>query len=375
MWSVLLVLWGTALCFVPNPRPHASPEWLIRSVRSVTGLTEPAARLISAFSFRSVGLCILGCLVSLAMSSLRRLVAVPVSVIAASCLAIATMWFHYGYFPVYLQLQIGVVSVLAGVLGGFVLLRNRVAIGLFFFVAVAVSVWGASIGVSDELDVATRTISQQLLQKSDQIPKGDEGFVMILREAFAAAQEHSSDEDVVFANKAAILALGGILGEDRVARVAKREVDPIYQQKKEAIRNRITLRGRNDLSRHFWVSASLVVMSNESNSRTVGIAKEMMDSGSGGSGFSFADLAADFAGIQFAVLATKKGPSAEGMQRFVLQASSSNDFCPAIEGLPEGLSAERFQKEYGGLGGKETRSLFDEIRSRIRACPAFSIGS
>ncbi len=104
---------------------------------------------------------------------------------------------------------------------------------------------------------------------------------------------------------------------------------------------------------------------------TVGIAKEMMDSGSGGSGFSFADLAADFAGIQFAAVRHQTEQSAIEIRKRVQQAASSHDFCPAINGLPEGLSAEKFQKEFGGLGGKETRALFNEIHDRIRAWPCF----
>ena len=44
-----------------------------------------------------------------------------------------------------------------------------------------------------------------------------------------------------------------------------------------ALRKRVTLRGRRDLSAHFWVSAALAVLSDQRRSMTVGIAKEMMD--------------------------------------------------------------------------------------------------
>ncbi len=97
---------------------------------------------------------------------------------------------------------------MVGVLAGFVLLRNKLAVGVFIFFGLVFSAWGASIGVSDELDVAARSIGKKLLDKSDSFPDGDEGFVAILRDAFTIAHENSSSEDVVFANKAAILALG-----------------------------------------------------------------------------------------------------------------------------------------------------------------------
>ena len=92
------------------------------------------------------------------------------------------------------------------------------------------------------------------------------------------------------------------------------EIDLSRKGEIEAIRNRITLRGRNDLARHFWVSAALSVLSDESRSMTVGITKEMMDATPGGSGFSFVDLTADRAGTLFAVAATSNAESARNLQ-------------------------------------------------------------
>lgn len=360
---------------MPSPRPLSSPEWLVGALRTVAGLPESQARFVAALSFRVTGLCILGGLVSLSLSSTPLKLAIPMSLVLVSLLGTVTMWCNYRYFPIPAQLRLGIASAALGALIGFSLLRVRMAVGAFVFGLIAFSAWGASIGISDELDTAARAIGKQILEKSESIPDGDEGFVTMLRDAFAASDEDMSNRDILFANKAAILALGVILGEDKVARVARREVDPSYQQKKEALRGRITLRGRNDLSRHFWVSAALVVISNESNSTTVGLAKEVMDTRPGGSGFSFVDLAADFAGVQFAVLATKQGHEAEEMRKRVLMAVKSDDFCPSMEGLPEGLSAKQLQEEYGGIGGKETRRLINEIHDRIRRCPAFKVGS
>lgn len=223
--------------------------------------------------------------------------------------------------------------------------------------------------VADELDDAVQHVSDELLTKAPSIPSGDEGFVSVLREALEVAKKEQGSDDARTQNKIAILALASLLGDDRISRTAKRERDPVLQKKRETLRNRITLRGRNDLSKHFWVSAGLVAMSNETNAKGVGIAKEVMDSRPGGSGFSFADLAADLAGIRFALLATTKIEQAEELRERVLHTRQSDDFCPNIEGLPEGLTAEQFQNELGGLGGKKTRDLFRQIDDRIRECP------
>ncbi len=116
-----------------------------------------------------------------------------------------------------------------------------------------------------------------VLENADDIPRGDEGFAKILQLAFAFAEDNSHASDAVLPNQAAIVALGVILGEERVAKVAKRPIDLGRQSEFASIRNRITLRGRKDLARHFWVSAALTILSDESRSMTVGIGKELMD--------------------------------------------------------------------------------------------------
>lgn len=375
IWGVGLVIWFVVLCVLPCPRPLSSPEWLIRLVRSVTGLSEPYGRLIAALAFRSIGLFFLGGLLSLALSSIRLRIAAPLGFAVASLLAIAAMWFNYGYFPVPIQLQIGLASAILGVLVGLALLRSRIAMGILIALAFLFFVWGISIGISDELDSAARMIGRKLLDESESIPNGDEGFVAMLQRAFEEAQENSSQIDTAFTNKAAILALGVLLGEEKVAKVARREIDPNYRPKIDSLRNRITLRGRNDLARHFWVSAAMTVVSGEAKSTTIGKAKELMDAGPGGSGFSFVDMAANAAGIRFAVLATKNQTMAGSIRKRIQQTQSSFEFCPPIDGLPEGMTAEEFQNQYGGIGGERSLQLFEEIRNRILDCPMLQSNS
>lgn len=369
MGGVALVIWFMVLCILPCPRPLSSPEWLLRLVRSVTGLSETYGRLVSALAFRSAGMFLMGGLIPLALSSVPLRIAAPTGFALAAVLSVTAMWFNYGYFPVSVQLQIGLVSVILGVLVGFALMRSRIAIGALGSLAVLFFVGAASIGISDELDSAARMIGRKLLDQSDSVPNGDEGFVAILHRALEEAEENSNGTDAVFANKAAILALGVILGEEKVARVARREIDPSYRPKINALRNRITLRGRHDLARHFWVSAALTVVSNEANATTIGKAKELMDSGPGGSGFSFVDMAANTAGIRLAVLATKNEVKAIEMRKRIQQTDDSLDICPPIDGLPEGMDAEQFQMQYGGIGGEGTRKLFADIRERVLRCP------
>jgi hypothetical protein len=99
------------------------------------------------------------------------------------------------------------------------------------------------------------------------------------------------------------------------------------------------------------------------------LTKELMDTAPGGSGFSFTDLAADAAGSAFASAATRDSDSARAVQHRIVQGVRLEDYLPNLHDLPEGLTREQLQSEYGGLGGKGTQAVVAEIRRRIAASP------
>lgn len=76
-------------------------------------------------------------------------------------------------------------------------------------------------------------------------------------------------------------------------------------------------------------------------------------------------MAANKAGIRFAVAATRTEASAREVQRRIAEGVNIEDFMPEIDGLPEGLRRDDFQSEYGGLGGAETQRLLAEIDERL----------
>ena len=94
-----------------------------------------------------------------------------------------------------------------------------------------------------------------------------------------------------------------------------------------------------------------------------------MDTTPGGSGFSFADLAADEAGNRFTRAATRDPASARALQARIRAGLRFADFVPELRDLPEGIPGAEFQERYGGLGGAETKRLVDEIERRLAACP------
>jgi uncharacterized protein YfiM (DUF2279 family) len=347
-WGAFLLAWLIALCIVPDPRPLGAREWLVGGLRSMIGVSEPAARAVATVALRGVGLGLIGILLSLSFKQVRMRWAAPLVVVVSPLLAVAAQWINYGYFPIAPQLRFGVASAILGALVGLVLCRSRMALAVLIIFAVGLFAWGTSTGISDDLYEAARATGLYLLENAEDVPMGDDGFVWLLQAAFTFAEDNSHRTDAVQPNQAVILALGVILGEEQVAKVAKRQVALGRREEIAALRERITLRGRNDLARHFWVSAALAVLSDESRSMTIGITKELMDATPGGSGFSFVDLTADRAGSLFADAATRNVQSARAMQLRIRNGVRIADFCPDLQNLPEGIYRDEFQAEYGG---------------------------
>ncbi len=367
VWSAMLLLWFVGLSVVPDPRPLSAPEWSVNAVRSVAGVSEPMARAASTLLLRGVGVAMIGVLMALALGRWRY--AVPVLLLAAPLVAILAKRINFGYVPILPQLQFIVVLAIMGALVGLTLRRNLVAPTVLVGLCVALAAWGAATGVPDDLYEAARATGLHLLENAESVPTGDDAFASLIESAFAYAEDNSHGTSPMLPNRAAILALGTLLGEDKVARIARRPLEPGSAGERASLRRRPTIHGRNDLSRHFWVSAALTVLSDANRSLAVGIAKEVKDSTPGGSGFSFVDMAANKAGIRFAVVATRSAESARSLQLRIAQGVNPGDFVPEISGLAEGMSQETFQSDYGGLGGAETRRLFSEIDRRVSACP------
>jgi hypothetical protein len=131
-----------------------------------------------------------------------------------------------------------------------------------------------------------------------------------------------------------------------------------------------TVHGRHDLAQHFAVSAALTAVLGEKKAESAGIIKELLDSGEGGSGFSFADLAADLAGIALArrVLA-RPAALAEAQKRFRVA-----DFALPPTGLVEGLTLAEFEKRYGGTRDPRFKKARDDLVRRIAALPGHKDG-
>ncbi|MDZ7319737.1 MAG: hypothetical protein ONB11_11310, partial [candidate division KSB1 bacterium] len=135
---------------------------------------------------------------------------------------------------------------------------------------------------------------------------------------------------------------------------------------------RVTLRllGRDDLAKHFLLSAAIAATAGSGLADLSGVFKELSDS-QGGSGFSFADLAADRAGVRFAEMATIDAERARLLQARMLTISDENEIMPRIDRLPEGIQELEFRRKYKDLDSQTYLVLEQEIDRRIAACRVY----
>ena len=126
-------------------------------------------------------------------------------------------------------------------------------------------------------------------------------------------------------------------------------------------RRRVTLNGRDDLAKHFLVSAVVASQSGSALADAVGVTKELDDS-HGGTGFSFADIAADRAGRRYGQLATS---NPQKLQSVVAQRLEERDLMPLVTDLPESMTASAFAARFGEVGAPRYEAMLRTIDARL----------
>ncbi len=133
----------------------------------------------------------------------------------------------------------------------------------------------------------------------------------------------------------------------------------------------LTLAKRRDLAKHFVLSAGITASAGKGIADALGLFKELRDS-QGGTGFSFADLAADKAGVHLAELSISPR-TAVNVQKNMSMVSDESDFMPAIDNLPEGIQELVFNHKYIAINDPAYLLVDNEIDRRIKNCAAFKL--
>ncbi len=128
--------------------------------------------------------------------------------------------------------------------------------------------------------------------------------------------------------------------------------------------------GRVDLGTHFFAAAALSARFGPKHARTLGLAKERQDGEKYdediGTGFSFADLCANEAGIEFAQHMKTHFAAVVAANQIDLR-----DYIPTVDGLDEGLRWSEVEEQYGGSQGHRFQSRLRRIRERVLGCEAY----
>ncbi len=186
-------------------------------------------------------------------------------------------------------------------------------------------------------------------------------FVSIFK--FAEFRGGNSVEE----NRAALLIVLFYLLDLSVEKMLQEPVD----SDTTIVRHKILLAGREDYAKHFLVSAGLAVSSGVGISQFLGVFKELDDSHGGGTGFSFADISVDRAGIRFGEFSVSSPENAIILQNHMSKSFTESMIIVGSEDLPENMSEEKFLNQYGGVDEPAYNKVVEEIDARIERLPMY----
>jgi hypothetical protein len=190
-------------------------------------------------------------------------------------------------------------------------------------------------------------------------------LAQLLTPMLKLAQQRSMEGDPAKENRAAIIALAFFANDRPMSTLI-----PDAASWPSPVPLEVTLYGRDDLAKHFLVSAALAVEGGSALSSAIGVNKEIDDARRierDREGFSFHDLVADKAGTRFGALAIH---SPQKVQRgFAVAGVKESDFMPAFDDLAENLSSADLTKRYGGVGGAGYRNVVADIDARVARAP------
>lgn len=211
--------------------------------------------------------------------------------------------------------------------------------------------------VSPEFKQALLTQSQQL-QARLSTASGRLQLESVLQPMFALAGQRSQYTDPVTENRALFVALAAyMLNRDIPGLLGDSQAAPLRAEN-------IYVQGRHDLSKHLVISAAITSLADSRLAELIGLDKEMDDSVDG-SGFSFADLAADYAGIRLAEEATASRADARRVQQILGKPHSVTLYMPDIKFLPAAMTETEFAQRYQHTESADYQQTLAQINLQL----------
>ncbi len=199
---------------------------------------------------------------------------------------------------------------------------------------------GLRAGNIDPERVATRYC--QLVKQQKAEPTRD--FAVLVSRAFKAG------DGSVAENRATFVALSMLVAELDVGSLPAGSEAIVKRCGK--FPGTVLLLGRSDSPMHWSVSAALTATYGSQASISLGIWKEVSDSGAGGSGFSLIDLAADRSGTFVALHATEDDQAAS-VRQWLADASQADLLPVSALALAEGMTEAEFNSRYTSTDSRE----------------------
>jgi hypothetical protein len=201
--------------------------------------------------------------------------------------------------------------------------------------------------LADVVEKAPRTIS----------------LARLLPPLFQLALDRGAGGDPVRENRAAIIVLALFVTGKALDRIV-----PAAAQWRRPTQRSVTLARRDDLAKHFLVSAVIAAEAGSPLADAIGIYKEVEDSRRG-SGFSFKDIGADRAGTRFGEAASHSPRRAQELAQVLASGVEESDFMPDVSDLPEFMPEAEFNRRYGGVEGAGYLRVMAKIEERVGARP------
>ncbi|MBW8191840.1 PHP domain-containing protein [Neiella marina] len=219
----------------------------------------------------------------------------------------------------------------------------------------------------DQIELATIDVYLTTLRTMSNKPSSLAPYVQeVMKTALART---AAGADPAEENTAALWALAIKFGSYRFASLAGYDGKPNVGKRRSA-----ALQGRQDLALHFLYSAILEQLGRAELAFSIGEIKELLDANQGGSGYSFADLAADKAGLKFSEWIAENDKQARRAQDMLAFSSFEETFFPLVHDLPEGFREKEFKAIFGQVGSAKYKALAQKIDVRIDALALYSDG-
>jgi hypothetical protein len=365
------------LALVLLPAPLLPPTGVAGAIQSLLGVGAKAAYLAAAVGLHVAIYGSLGVLAAFAVGPgqtrrqrVLRLLVLPLILVAV---AVIVRSLKLGHVPMIHNAILPIAACALGVVTGLLFRQHGWKVTLAAIASLGVAfMWACWPSSSGALTRATTYQLQRLTDNASSFPSGEARFGALMEFAFKPMPSEAGKVSATEQNRAAILALGIAAGHERLARYAGLNRESELVKKSAGLRAGTTIRGRGDFVQHFCVSAALAVVENSFLSDAGGLIKEELDALTMGSGFSFADLAADRAGARFGEMATDSEASALAIQARLKDGYKVDDFFPAVTNLVENLTVEQFRRDYGGVGSARYREVLADIDARLDRCAGLS---